>query len=175
MRRVPAARSSLSPEPVDVASAEAHHRREGFTMALYASITLLGALTVVTGGSASNRDVFAVVWGTTVGLALAHWFAFGLAVRLVDPSSDRSELDRHLAVVLGAAAVVALHATVPEIVLPDDLERAGARFVAAGCIGVAAFAQSRAFGASMARSSRVALIALLLGVAVAGVKHALGH
>ena len=56
--------------------------------ASHASITLLAALTVTTGEHSANLDVFAVVWGTTVGLALAHWFAFVFAVRLVDPTSD---------------------------------------------------------------------------------------
>lgn len=59
-----------------------HERREAFTMTLYTSITLLGALTV-TGRHQSDVNVFAIVWGTTVGLALAHWFAFSFAVRLV--------------------------------------------------------------------------------------------
>src|SRR5690606_5466434 len=79
-----------------------HERREAFTMALYTSITLLGALTV-TGRRQSDVNVFAIVWGTTVGLALAHWFAFSFAVRLVDPTSEKAQLDRHLAVVVSAA------------------------------------------------------------------------
>jgi VanZ family protein len=157
-----------------VEAAERHDRRDGFTMALYTSITLLGALTV-TGRGASEVDVLAIVWGTTVGLALAHWFAFSFAVRLVEPAAEKAELDRHLAVVLAAAAVVAAVASVPVLVLPEDLERPGARFAAAMSIGVAAFAQSRAFGAPKARAARVAVVALLLGLLVAGLKHTLGH
>lgn len=143
-------------------------------MALYTSITLLGALTV-TGRDRSDVNVFAIVWGTTVGLALAHWFAFSFAVRLVDPASEKAALDRHLAVVVGAASAVAALVTIPVILLPEDMERPGARFAAAACIGVASFAQSQAFGASTARATRVGIVALLLGLVVAGIKHALGH
>lgn len=154
--------------------ASEHERREAFTMALYASITLLGALTV-TGRHHSGVNVFAIVWGTTVGLALAHWFAFSFAVRLVEPTAQKAQLDRHLAVVVSAAAAIALLATIPVLVLPDDLDRAAARFAAAAGIGVASFAQSRSFGASAGRAARIGVVALVLGLAVAGLKHALSH
>lgn len=154
--------------------ASGRERREAFTMALYTSITLLGALTV-TGGHDSDVDVLAIVWGTTVGLALAHWFAFGLAVRLVDPTSEKAEVERHLVVTLSAAAAVAVLASAPVIVLSEDLDRAAARFAAAACIGGASFAQSRSFGASTGRATRIAAIALVLGLAVASLKHAVGH
>ncbi len=162
-------------DQVQVAEVETRHeRREAFTMALYTSITLLGALTV-TGRQQSGVNVFAIVWGTTVGLSLAHWFAFSFAVRLVDPTSEKAKLDRHLAVVVSAAAAVAVLASIPVIVLPEDLDRPAARFAAAACIGVASFAQSRSFGASTGRAARIAVVALVLGLVVAGLKHALGH
>ena len=40
-------------------------------MGLYVSITLLAALTV-TGDGDGSSDVLAIVWGTTIGLALAR-------------------------------------------------------------------------------------------------------
>lgn len=154
--------------------ASEHERREAFTMALYTSLTLLGALTV-TGRNQSDVNVFAIVWGTTVGLALAHWFAFSFAVRLVDPASEKAQLDRHLAVVVAAAAAIAALVSIPVVVLPDDVDRPAARLAAAACIGLASFAQSRSFGVSTGRAARIGVVALVLGLAVAGLKHALGH
>ena len=152
-----------------------HVRREALTMSLYVSITLLAALTATSDDPLSRRDVVGIVWGTTVGLALAHWLAFGLAVRLVHPTSDNSDLQEQLAAQLGAAAVVALIATVPVLFFPADLVRTGARLATAGTMGVVTFAEARAFGASRAKALRFAAIALLLGLVVAAVKYTLSH
>jgi hypothetical protein len=52
-------------------------RKEALTMALYVTICLLAALSVVAEhGEGAQADTFKIVWGTTLGLALAHWFAF---------------------------------------------------------------------------------------------------
>jgi hypothetical protein len=144
-------------------------------MGLYVSITLIAALTLATGDHTPEVDVLAIVWGTTVGLALAHWFAFVLAARIVGPAPDGTPVGRQLVVQLGAALAVAVIASVPVLLLPDDLERAGARFAAAGCIAVVAFVGSRSFGASKRRSLGAAVVALALGLLVAGIKQALGH
>jgi hypothetical protein len=144
-------------------------RREAFTMGLYVSITLLGALTV------TSITVLHIVWGTTVGLALAHWFAFSLATRLVDPGADDEHVKRHLAAQITAALAVAVVCTVPVLVLPENWERSGARAAAAACIGAVTYGQVRAFGGTKARAIGAGAVALLAGLLVAGVKHALSH
>jgi hypothetical protein len=56
------------------------HIQEAATMALYVSICLLAALAAVRErADAGHVDVLRLVWGTTLGLALAHWFAFRLS------------------------------------------------------------------------------------------------
>ena len=57
-------------------------RKEAFTMALYVAICLLAALAAVSESTAEDH-VFEIVWGTTIGLALAHWLAFSVSARLV--------------------------------------------------------------------------------------------
>jgi hypothetical protein len=48
-------------------------RKEAFTMALYVAICLLAALSVVAKhGKGAQVDALKIVWGTTLGLALAH-------------------------------------------------------------------------------------------------------
>jgi hypothetical protein len=153
----------------------AHLRREAVTMGLYVSITLLAALTATIGENTSKREVLAIVWGTTVGLALAHWLAYGVAVRVVHPTKENRHLDRQLVAQLGAAATVAAIATIPVLVLPDHLGAPGARFATAATMGVVTYAEGRTFGASRAKAVGFALVALVLGLTVAGIKYGLGH
>jgi hypothetical protein len=62
-------------------------------MGLYVTVCLLAGLTALESVVAVPGHVFGLVWGTTVGLALAHLFAFRLAGRLVHdgrfPRSDQ--------------------------------------------------------------------------------------
>ena len=155
-----------------------HHaanlQREAFTMGLYVSIMLLAALTV-TSEDAPRRHVLGIIWGTTIGLALAHWFAFSLAARLVDLQPNERDVNRQLLAQLTGAFAVAAIATTTVVVLPEQHEHAGARLATAACIGVVAFMQMRSLGASRVRAAQVATAALVLGLVIAGVKHALTH
>jgi hypothetical protein len=75
--------------PPVVTAAEADHvhrdqlRKEGWTMALYVAICLIAALTALENVMAVPGHIIGLIWGTTVGLALAHVFAFRVAGRLV--------------------------------------------------------------------------------------------
>src|SRR5215211_7436541 len=150
-----------------------HRRREAVTMALYVSITLLVALTVsdsphgsdfldvLTVDHGSDLDALTVIWGTTVGLAIAHWFAFGLAEELVHASTDRHALNRELTAEVTGAFAVAVVATLAVIVFPNDFELPAARFATAACIGIIAFVQIRTSGGTWARAIGTALVALV--------------
>ena len=153
----------------------AHLRREALTMALYVAITLLAVLTVPDDERDAGVDVFAVVWGTTVGLALAHWCAFGLAARLVGPAHGGPSVARQLVAQISGAGAVAAVATVVIVLLPPDIEWAGARFAVAGCIGFLAYSEIRELGGSRGRALKVAIVALALAEGVAAVKRVLGH
>ena len=52
-------------------------------MALYVAVCLIAALTALANVTAVPGHILGLVWGTTVGLALAHVFAFRIAGRLV--------------------------------------------------------------------------------------------
>jgi hypothetical protein len=71
--------SDAAPDHVD----RDHLRKEAWTMTLYVTICLLAALTALENVVAVPGQVFGLVWGTTIGLALAHLFAFRIAGRLV--------------------------------------------------------------------------------------------
>jgi tetrahydromethanopterin S-methyltransferase subunit B len=51
-------------------------------MALYVTVCLLAALTALQNVVAVSGRVLGLVWGTTIGLALAHLFAFELPAAL---------------------------------------------------------------------------------------------
>ena len=65
--------------------------------------------------------VLALVWGVTIGLALAHIFAFRVSARLV----AAGRVGPHDAGAVGAqlvgAAAVALLATIPVFLLPGNV------------------------------------------------------
>jgi hypothetical protein len=152
-------------------------RKEAYTMALYVSICLLAALSAVSEHAESGElDAFKIVWGTTLGLALAHWFAFRISARLVASGSIR----RHDAVAAGAqllgAAVVGLLATIPMLVLPTTSEFDVVRLILAGFIALVGYAVARSAGATVWRSIAYAASVLILATVVAVVKNVLaGH
>src|SRR5262245_34736965 len=91
----------------EVRSRGADLRKEAYTMALYVSICLLAALTAP--HLAEDIGAYKIVWGTTLGLAIAHWFAFRVSAQLVAAGQLRShDADLSAAQLTGAAAVGAL-------------------------------------------------------------------
>ncbi|MGH8870512.1 MAG: hypothetical protein ACRDWS_00840 [Acidimicrobiia bacterium] len=67
-------------------------RQEVYTMAFYVSICLLAALAAV--GDTTQVEVVKIVGGTTVGLALVHWFAFRVSARPVGKGSRSTQPTR---------------------------------------------------------------------------------
>ena len=114
-----AAMTAPSPDagaaPTDGSGDEA--RREAYTTALYVAICLLAVLTAVADRPESGHlSVFELVWGTTIGLTLAHWFAFRLSARLVGAGAFGRHDAEAAAAQLGGALAVAVLATVPVVV-----------------------------------------------------------
>ena len=149
-----------------------HLRRETLTMALYVSITLIGALTIAPGEASGDLDVLRTVGGTTLGLAAAHWLAFSLAAKLIGGQDDGAVL-RHLLAQLSAAAVVAVVASLPVLLLDDGAERQGALYATAALVGITVFGHARQAGAGAARAATAAAISLALAFGVAALKHVL--
>lgn len=157
-----------------VSSGSAEWRREASTMSFYVAICLLAAMAAV--GDAPPVPTMGIVWGTTVGLTLAHLFAFSLAAGLV----GRGKIDQEVAVLATAqlcgAAVVAVLASVPVLVLSPPIDLDVARLVVAGFIGIAAFAVARLNGAGGVRALLFSTGGMVVAVLIAVVKNVLlGH
>jgi hypothetical protein len=145
---------------------------EGFTPpdGLIAALTALANVTAVPG------HIMGLVWGTTVGLAVAHVFAFRIAGRLVhDGVLPRA--DRIVSVVqLVGAAAVAVIVSVPVLLAPTINEITWARYTCAAIIGVAGYLVARGADRGRVRSVLFGLAVLGAAFAIAGLKHALaGH
>jgi hypothetical protein len=169
------------PEHVIAVEPQAEHQRElvkeAATMALYVAICLLAALTVLSHSELeAGNTVFRVIWGTTLGLALAHWFAFRLSARLVGEGSVR-RTDAELALAqLGGSVVVAVVATVPVVLFEGDAEIDITSWVVAGFIAVVGFVVARRSGASWFRSTVYASSTTVVALATVVIKNYLsGH
>jgi hypothetical protein len=145
-------------------------------MALYVAVCLLAGLVVVPESAADDGHLLELVWGLTVGLALAHWFAFRLSTRLVGEGRIGSSDAELAGAQLGGAAVVAVVVTVAIVVAPPSAELLAAELVLAGFLGLTGFAVARGGGAGRLPAILYAVAVVVVAAAVAVVKNVLaGH
>jgi hypothetical protein len=155
--------------------------REAITMVLYVSVVEIAELAAipeshfahgrVTG--AVGGQLLAIIWGTAVGLAVAHWFAFGLAA-----PAFRGERPTRQVIYVGLAGVggamfVAAVCSLPVLVLSDVRAQETTGDVPALLIGIVAYLVARASGRPRLASLFYGVTALALGVLVALVKSVL--
>jgi hypothetical protein len=144
-----------------------HLRKEAWTMALYVAICLIAALAALENVSAIPGHILGLVWGTTVGLALAHVFAFRIAGRLVHdgelPRSDR---------IVSVAVIV----SIPVLLAPTASEVVWAHYTCAVIIGAAGYLVARGAEHGRIRAVLFGIGVLAVAIAIALLKQALvGH
>ncbi|HYN30853.1 MAG TPA: hypothetical protein VES95_13440 [Dermatophilaceae bacterium] len=150
-------------------------RREADMMAFYLGVTLLVALNVPQDGDPPPLpELLLIIWGTTVGLALAHWFALGLSVEIVhDPALHHTPGEMLLSqVVMGVALAVV--ASVAVLVTPTAWELRGARVAVSVFVAALVVLESRVEGRPVRQALALGAVALGLTLAVATVKSVLG-
>jgi hypothetical protein len=148
--------------------------RESITMGLYITISLLAVLSAQPHGD-STGAVLTVVWGTTLGLTLAHWLAFQLTARLFAgtqlPSHERMTMVGQAVAALGVACL----ASVP-LLVHASYGLALSRSILAGLVGLFAFGAARRHGASLGRATVYALVVVAIALSVAIGKYLItGH
>ena len=116
-------------------------------MALYACVVL----TAEFAGIEEHLDVkglVGVIWGTTVGLTLAHIFAFDVAARLF--SDGTLGRDTYLAIALQviAGAATAAVLTLPFLVMSAEAAIKVAGYMIAGFVGLTGYGVARTAGRS---------------------------
>jgi hypothetical protein len=150
--------------------------REAVTMALYVGVVLAAEFVAVEEHAVDETSTVAVIWGTAIGVALAHVFAFNLAARLFAGGRLDRGTRRAVWAQLASASAVAFVVTVPFLFLAlgPAIEVSG--FLLTALIGVTAYVASREAGAGRIRSLVDGLIALAVATAVVSVKVGLtGH
>jgi hypothetical protein len=161
----------------------AHRERmvhEATVMVLYVSIVLLAALVALPEDFAEQGnaalELIALEWGTAIGLALAHWFAFSVAGALLSGGLPTREDLQIVSAQLGGAAIVALVTMVPILVVGRDSDVTAAAFAPALILGVAGFRVARSGGRSVLAAIFAGVLVLVVGLTVATIKALLaGH
>jgi hypothetical protein len=152
-----------------------HVLREGVTMALYLAISLLAVLAAVPDREQALGPLVGTVWGTTIGLALAHWLAFRLSGVLLAggrlPDHDR----RAIAAQFAATVAVATLTSVPLVVAGGSEGLGVARLVLAGTIGLAGYGAAVRRDAPRTQALLYAGAVVAVALLVALVKNSLAH
>src|SRR6476660_7488155 len=146
--------------------------REGVTMVLYVSVVEIAELAAipeehfahgrVTG--AVGGQLLAIVWGTAVGLAVAHWFAFRLAAPAFRGERP-SRQDTYIGLAqVGGAMFVAIVSSLPVVFLSDVRAQEFTGDIPALLIGAVGYFIARYSGRSRLTSVAFGVTALALGV-----------
>jgi hypothetical protein len=147
--------------------------REVTTVAFYVSVTLAAELAAASPDD-SKAILIAALWGTAVGLALAHWYAQTITAAIARGAlrkTDAAEGFREI----GAAVGVAFVLTVPFVLFATPTALVLSRWsvvIGTSCI---ALALARSAGAGWTRAFVEAAIVFVIGVAVIETKAALSH
>jgi hypothetical protein len=151
-------------------------RKEALTMALYVAICLMASLIVIPESAVGQTQVVGIIWGVTLGLALAHWFAFRVSARMVGAGTVRSSDVELIFAQLFGAGGVALLVSFGVLLLPDSVELQGAEYPLAALISLIGFGVARGAGATLLRAVVYALFVLAAAVTIAVLKNLLaGH
>jgi hypothetical protein len=155
--------------------------REAITMVLYVSVVEIAELAALPESHLARGNVsgpvgaqlLAIVWGTAVGLAAAHWFAFRLAAPAFRGERPTRQ-DTYIGLAqVGGAMFVAVVSSLPVLALSDVRAQEFTGDVPALLIGIIGYLIARHTGRSRIASLFYGLTVLALGVVVAIVKSSL--
>ncbi|MEZ5380556.1 MAG: hypothetical protein R2754_02030 [Microthrixaceae bacterium] len=150
-------------------------RKEGSTMALYVAVCLLAGLMAVPDAVGHHGvRVIGIVWGTTIGLTLAHLFAFRLSSRLVSHGRVDPHDVRVGAAQLAGATLVAMICTVPILFLSETAELDAVRLLLAAFVAVVGYEVASSNGGSRGRSLLYAGAVMVMALTIAITKNILG-
>ena len=145
-------------------------------MALYVSVVLMGAIATIPAKDLDEDvEVAAVIWGSALGLALAHWFAFNASAHLFRGEGINHEELAEGAWEAFAALGVAVVATVPLLLLDTTAAAAVSLIALAAVVTFVAYVASRHGGLSRPRALLRGAVTVVLAAIVAALKIWLGY
>jgi len=149
-------------------------RREAVTMGFYTGVTLFAALAAGDDFAAQQSgELIALIWISTVGLALAHWFAATIAVHLVRDAHASHSTAEYVVAHLLIPSVAAVSASLVVLTVPNDVKLLAGRLTAGTLLALLVAVESRRGGTSPARSLRLALLAFGCAAGIAVLKRLL--
>ena len=147
--------------------------REGVTMALYISLSLLAALAAIPAFTSEDRTQVAVtVFLTAVALLVAHIVAYSVSTRLVTRGTIDAEARRTLAAQILAGLIVAVVATAPALLVDSSSSLELAGFLLTAFIAAVAFTAAKQAGGSNARALIYTALVLVFACIILVIKHA---
>jgi FtsH-binding integral membrane protein len=150
--------------------------REGTTMALYVSLSLLAVTAALPSDlSGSGSDPATVLFLTSLGLILAHAFAFRVSARLVDRGRLAEDSLEILGAQLAGGAAVTVVALVPIVLLgaPDGVRVAG--YLLVGFVALVGYLAARSAEVGRGRALGYVAGVVVVAVVVLWVKSLVGH
>jgi len=139
-------------------------------MVLYLAIVLL-ALLAGFGWEEGAAHQVRLIWGTSIGLGLAHLFAFRMTAVMAAGGRPTGEDYRSILGMAGAVLATSAIATVPYFVLSDPVNaNTGASLVLLMLIGLAGYGSARRADATVPRSLLYTGIVLSVAVVVVAIK-----
>jgi hypothetical protein len=147
--------------------------REVSVVAFYVSVTLAAELAAASSGE-SKAILVGMLWGTAVGLALAHWYAQTITAAIGRSAFHKSDAAEGLREV-GAAVCVAFILTLPFLVFATPTALILSRWGVVIGTSLIALALARGAGTGWTRALVEAAIVFMIGIAVIETKAALSH
>lgn len=162
------------------AAGEEHRRvlaREFLASTLYLTLVLLAALVAVpVDRLPSDERLVWVVLGTSLGLLLAHWFAFRLATRITTEQGAWSpSAAREAGAQLSGGLCVALLAAAPFVLLDGSAALWTSLLLLAALPAVAGLLVARLGGRTWVFAVTTGVVTLVVALAVVVLKNFLGH
>ena len=152
-----------------------HARREATTLGLYLSIVILALLVGLTAEDSVQHQI-QLIWGTAIGLSIAHLFAFRMtAVFAAGGRMDEEDWFSILGMVT-ATLVIAGLATIPYLWFDDPLDaNTLAMVLLLGVIGITGWATAQKAGLSRTRTIAYTAVVLVAAAVVVMIKYTLTH
>ncbi len=152
-----------------------HARHEAVTMSLYIAIVVL-ALLVGFGDEGDSAHEVALIWGTVIGLAVAHLYAYRTTAILAAGGKPEAEDYWAALGIVVAAVVIAALATIPYLIWGDTTDASTASsMVLMAVIGIASYIGARHAGAGTVRSVVYTVVGLITAAIAVIVKYTLAH
>jgi uncharacterized membrane protein YjfL (UPF0719 family) len=151
-------------------------QRDALTMALYVAVGLLGTLSLFD-RSLSGEDVRLVetIWGITIGLVLAHVFAFVVAAHATGGGAMRRHDGEAAVAHLMGGTAVAVVATVAAIIGRDENALQVVRLVLAVFVGAVGYLVRRSAGTSRGAALLFGVATVAVALVIANLKVNLSH